>query len=217
VSRTLGAVSSEKTKLPEVTTTFGVSGYLRESDVLIWDRASQSLWSQISSEAIAGPRAGQRLTSHPVVDSSWGAWKASHPFSRVLRGPKPVRAYAGGYAGYHATDRIMFPVSRSSKRLKNKAIVTGVSVGEAAACWSHAQLKEKAADRPEKERDAALVFTEKVGDTELRLTFDPVGDSLAAARVTKDDVTDLSVMRLYWFAWYAFHPGTTVDGKPIGD
>ena len=217
MSRTLGAVSSESSALPEVTTTFGVSGYLRESDVLIYDRATQTIWSQIDGAGIAGPRAGETLEPYPIVDTTWVAWKARYPKSRVLRGPKPARAYAGGYARYHQSDRVMFPLSNRSDRLRNKAVVTGVTIGDGAACWSHDGLKERAAERAEDERETPLSWTEDVGGAELTLTYDPVGDSLSATVPVKESAEPVTAQRMYWFAWFTSHPTTIVDGKAAGD
>ena len=217
MSRTLGAVSSETSELPEVTTTFGVSGYLRESDVLIYDRATQTIWSQIDGAGIAGPRAGTKLQLHPIVDTTWAAWKARYPDSRVLRGPKPARAYAGGYARYHQSDRVMFPISNRSDRLRNKAVVTGVTMGDGAACWSHDRLKERADERAEAERQDQLTWTEDIGGAQLTLTYDPVGDSLTATLPGEESAETVIAQRMYWFAWFTFHPTTQVDGVVDGE
>lgn len=53
---------------------FGVSGLLYNSDLLLYDRQQQSLWSQITGEAISGPFMGQRLKRLPATLTTWQRW-----------------------------------------------------------------------------------------------------------------------------------------------
>ena len=55
--------------------TFGVSGLLYNSDVLLYDRESETLWSQIKGEAVAGPLVGKPLEIIPTYVTSWKAWR----------------------------------------------------------------------------------------------------------------------------------------------
>lgn len=64
--------------------TFGVSGLLYHSDVLVYDRESQSLWSQILQQAVTGPVAGTRLELLPASHTSWQEWSARYPNTQVL-------------------------------------------------------------------------------------------------------------------------------------
>ena len=63
---------------------FGVSGLLYQSDLLMYDHQSESLWSQVSMKAVAGPLTGTKLTPVPLVHTTWGDWKRSHPATQVL-------------------------------------------------------------------------------------------------------------------------------------
>ncbi|MGH8141459.1 MAG: DUF3179 domain-containing (seleno)protein [Steroidobacteraceae bacterium] len=56
--------------------TLAVSGKLYESNLLFYDKSSESLWSQIEGEAVAGPLAGQRLAPLPSVVTTWAALHA---------------------------------------------------------------------------------------------------------------------------------------------
>jgi hypothetical protein len=70
---------------------FGVSGLLYNSDVLLYDRQTESLWSQIMTTAISGPLKGQRLTMTPVAHTTWADWRQRYPdivFQQVIRTPK---------------------------------------------------------------------------------------------------------------------------------
>ncbi len=55
--------------------TFGVSGLLYNSDMLLYDRQTQSLWSQMLMQAISGPRKGKRLQIIPLEHTSWADWQ----------------------------------------------------------------------------------------------------------------------------------------------
>jgi len=63
---------------------FGVSGLLYNSDVLLYDRNTQSLWSQIMGQAVSGPLAGERLTPLAISHTTWRAWLGEHPDTSVL-------------------------------------------------------------------------------------------------------------------------------------
>ena len=65
-------------------TEFGVSGLLYNSDVLLYDRDTESLWSQILSEAVSGERIGSKLTLLPVSHTTWRDWREKHPDTLVL-------------------------------------------------------------------------------------------------------------------------------------
>ena len=70
--------------------------------MLFFDRQTDSLWSQLLSEAVTGPLAGARLAVLPAENTNWGAWKAAHPESQVLSFVTGyVRDYKQDpYAGY---------------------------------------------------------------------------------------------------------------------
>ena len=66
---------------------FGVSGLLFQNNLTMYDRTSQeSLWPQMSRTAGCGARTGAALTMYPVVEMTWGGWKALHPDTRVISG-----------------------------------------------------------------------------------------------------------------------------------
>jgi len=63
---------------------FGTSGLLYNSNLVMYDRQTQSLWPQFSGQAIAGVLAGHQLHPYPMQTVSWAAWRTAHPHGWVL-------------------------------------------------------------------------------------------------------------------------------------
>ena len=61
------------------TLTLGVSGKLYQSNLVLYDEGTQSLWSQLEGEALAGPMAGQKLAAIPSTVMTWEAWQKNIP------------------------------------------------------------------------------------------------------------------------------------------
>ncbi len=64
--------------------TFDFAEGLVEDNLLIVDRETRSLWSQLDARAISGPRKGEPLRVVPALQTSWGHWKSLHPETRVM-------------------------------------------------------------------------------------------------------------------------------------
>ena len=83
---------------------FGTSGNLRRSDLVMWDRQTQSWWQQITGEAIVGDLTGTRLTVIAAQILSFSDFRDAHPEGLVLSretGIYPVSTYeVAPYAGY---------------------------------------------------------------------------------------------------------------------
>jgi len=173
---------------------FGVSGLLYQSDVLLYDHQSESLWSQLMMQAVTGARAGEKLIAMPVHHASWRAWKAAHPQSTVVsRDTGFRRDYSRNpYAGYADTSATFFPVYHHDSRFSAKEWVLGLSVGDKHKAWSVRSLIRQGSHR------------EQWG--ELELIFNIHGDSIQVLDAAS--AQPLTATRLYWFAWSAFHPDT---------
>jgi len=178
---------------------FGVSGLLFESDVLLYDRETESLWSQIWSEAITGPMKGRSLEMVPVEHTSWEEWRSEYPETLVLsRDTGYSRNYAQDpYAGYEASPRTMFPVANKAPGpWHSKEWVMGVSFAGEHKAYPFAELEANGQAR----------FTDRLGGQEYTVIWNEDGRS---ARVEVDgDVVPTTTA--FWFAWYAFYPETEV-------
>jgi hypothetical protein len=95
------AIAFERT-LDGQPTTFGTTGRLRFSNLIMYDRATETWWQQASGEAIAGERTGRRLTFLPASIIAWADFKAAYPNGQVLsRDTGHLRDYGRNpYAGY---------------------------------------------------------------------------------------------------------------------
>jgi len=111
--------------------TFGVSGLLYNSDVLLYDRETESLWSQIMFEAISGPSKGTLLIPIITTTTTWKKWKALHPDTKVLSTQTGhSRNYdRSPYGNYNQERGLYFPVKNQSDKYHPKEWVIGIKIG----------------------------------------------------------------------------------------
>lgn len=179
---------------------FGISGLLYNSNVLLYDRRkkqTESLWSQVMAQGVSGPGAKQQLKSMPVELTTWDDWLARHPGSEVLSSRTGhQRDYSRSpYGNYFKSDQLMFPVSKTDKRLRNKVPVLGVWTDRAARAYPVTEFQKPGVSHE---------INQELDGRKFRLVYSPQAKSL---RVVKAD-KELHVMYAFWFAWYAFHPDT---------
>jgi hypothetical protein len=106
----------------------GTSGLLYQSNKLMFDEDSNSLWSTFEGVPVVGALVGSGVTlaRRPVVTTTWGEWSKLHPNTSVLSldtGHRRDYSEGAAYRSYFASDDLMFDVSRKDARLKNKAEV----------------------------------------------------------------------------------------------
>ena len=178
---------------------FGVSGLLYNSDVLLYDRRTESLWSQILGKAIAGPLKGTALASVPISHTSWAAWRALHPRTEVLSTQTGFqRDYdRDPYDGYDKVPRLMFDVQHRDQRLPLKAWVMGLVIAGQARAYPFDWLAQRV--------DAQGRWHDQLGGQRIRIQFDSQARS---AEAYDSSGRLLPTITAFWFAWVAFHPGT---------
>jgi len=89
---------------------FGTTGRLRFSNLIMYDRQTESWWQQATGEAIAGELTGKTLQTIPAPMVSWGDFRSSNPGGEVLsRETGYSRDYGENpYAGYDDVDSSPF-------------------------------------------------------------------------------------------------------------
>lgn len=206
--------------------TFGSSGLLYRSNKLMFDRNTDTLWSQFTGVPVAGPLLGSgvRLRIRPVAITTWAKWRALHPETQVLSLETGYqRDYGSGvvYNNYFQSTELMFPaIGDAVNRLKQKDQVFGIRLGIDAKAWP---LDAFAGGKVLNDRvgDLAVVL---IGDSASRTVrayerkshgFTGIGLRTADGRVwrlTEDALVAPDGERLarvpghvsYWFAWASY-------------
>ena len=134
-------------------TTFGTSGMLYRSNKVMYDRLTETLWSQLRGEPIVGELVGSgiELDYFPVALTTWGEWLAEHPDTKVQSretGFYPARSYVREddgrsiYFSYRSDPETMFPIWNRDESLAPKQLVLGVEAEGAYAAYSIDALRQ---------------------------------------------------------------------------
>ncbi len=179
---------------------FGVSGLLYNSDVLLYDRETESLWSQILAQAVTGEHKGDALDVVPSRMTTWSDWRARHPGTLALSEDTGHRRdYSRDpYAGYAAAEEVFFPVAHRvpAGGFHPKETVIGVVVDGAPKAYPATELAKSGSPVPD-----------TVNGRALTVSWD---DANRSGGVTGPDGGEFPFIQGFWFAWYAFHPDTAV-------
>ena len=178
--------------------TFGVSGLLYQSDMLLYDRKTESLWSQIKTEAVTGPLTGARLKLLSSTQTSWRQWKKKHPRTLVLSQRTGHRRNydRDPYLGYYTTSRLMFDVKNRNREFHPKERVIGVDLGGTVKAYPFSELAKT--KQPVKD---------KLNGTPIKVFFDKESQT---AVIRDGQGNEIPSVVGFWFAWFAFHPDTKV-------
>lgn len=174
---------------------FGVSGKLLNNDLIMYDRETESLWEQITGEAIVGDFFGKRLTQVPLSGMRWSQFKEEFPQGEVLSQDTGFsRDYSRyPYGNYEQDVSVLFPVEGGvDTTIHPKTVVYGIEVGKNYKAYEEEKL--------EKEGE----ITDTVGGVEIKVTFK--NGKVEARNLEADE--ELVATRLFWFAWKSFRPET---------
>ena len=219
------------------TVEFGTSGKLYNSNLVMYDRTSNSLWSQALGQAIVGKQAGLKLDRIPFDVAFWREWKQLYPDTNVLsRDTGSNRPYgADPYGSYYSNNDLFFPVSNKDDRLELKEIIVGLENGGQFKAYKLQQIQD------------TRVINDRIGDKSLALfslypfmvrVFDSTLDGQKLEfqyNKNSSKITDKQtgsewnfdgigtagpmkgkhLLRLpydegFWFEWVAFHPKTAL-------
>lgn len=177
---------------------FGVSGLLYNSDVLMYDRQTQSLWSQILSQAVTGSMKGTLLPAVAVTHTTWADWRNRHPDTLVLDANTGFnRNYqANPYGGYERDSNIMFPVRFRSEGYHPKEQVLGLVLNGKAKAYPFVELAKGSGE-----------ISDVLAGKNIRVRY---SHNHKSAEVFDSEGNVLPGITLFWFAWYTFHPETEI-------
>ncbi|MBU1992489.1 MAG: DUF3179 domain-containing protein [Patescibacteria group bacterium] len=214
--------------------TFGVSGKLYESNTLMYDRETNSLWTQFNGEGIVGELIGAKLQRLNSYLAPWKYVKKKYTDALVLsRETGTDRDYDHSpYEVYLNSDKLYFDISRTDDRLKKKDIVYGIELNGTAKAYPDTSLEDE------------WLITDIIGETPVLILKNPQTGTVKAFKsyvygwpvefeMGKDGITDkryqakwdfdgkcvygriagwqlteIPVIRSYWFGWYIFNPET---------
>ena len=173
---------------------FGVTGKLYNSNLVMYDRETQSYWTQIGGKAIVGELTGHELELFPVYTVSWEEWKRQHPDSEVLsRNTGHSRPYERDpYESYYESESLMFEPDRIDRRLHPKTVVLGVKFNNSAKAYPESAVVKEGK------------ISDRVGGVPVFLERMPSG----LVNITGENGETVAYERDFWFAWAAFNPDT---------
>ncbi len=180
---------------------FGVSGVLYNSCLLFYDRASESLWSQLKMMGISKDFVEEPLVQLPTRRMTWAAWRREFPQGEVLsietgmdndyRGEWPY----GDYANQKETI-FPFDISPDRNEFGTKERMIGMVEGWAARAWPLETLKKR------------QQLFDAIGARPIQVTYDEKTDTVVITDITNGQ--ELPHVSVYWFAWQAFYPDSSV-------
>ena len=192
--------------------TFGVSGLLFDSNLLMYDRraggAPESLWSQLQFRAVAGPAAAARtaLEVLPISVETWADWRREHPDTTVpAPDPRMAEKYASDpYTTYAGSDELRFPVrplpSPAAYPLKSPLVAIGAGHRWTAFPFPALAAADASPNAPALPPPASATLVSS-------LSYRAQGPTVA---VDTDALPPgAAVVYASYFAWYATHSTDT--------
>lgn len=185
--------------------TFGVSGKLRNSDMIMYDRQTESWWQQFTGDAIVGTMMGAQLTTLPSRLEGFGSFAARNPDGVVMAQPTGhSRAYGQNpYQGYDRSNRpFLFNGEMPPHGIEPLARV--VRVGDHA--WPLTRLRAQT-----QITEAGVTLSWRSGQASA-LDHGAISGSRDVGNVhVRDAETGKDIVHevVFAFAFHAFHPQGT--------
>lgn len=185
-------VEGEDGTSTEIVLEFGVSGLLYNSNVVMYERGTMGLWSQVYMKAITGPHAGRGLKHLPVRVREFRDFKREHRGGKVLSVNTGYRRNyrSNPYQRYLAGDQV-FHRFRFGSELPPKTLGMGIKVGGFTAFVPRAAAKNGA-------------VTVETPDGPVVVSANPAGLAVDKAPESAETV------QTFYHSWSAFHPDTKI-------
>ena len=218
--------------------TFGVSGKLIMNVLVMYDRQTSTLWSQLLGEAVEGPLEGTRLGFLPSWQTTWADWKARHPDTVALE-----KGYSGSYdpyTGYYSSRSPgVIGETHQDTRLYVKQFVVGVEQNGEAVAFPFSVLNDEPVVNHQvggvpvlvvfnQETGTGVVFNRDVNgqtltfapteglrlqDNETGTTWDGLTGEAIEGSLQGQALTRLKSTSSFWFGWKDWYPDTRVYGS----
>ncbi len=182
------------------TLSFGVSGKLRNSDMIMYDRETESWWQQAIGTGIVGEYTGAELKQLPTWMESWAEFKARNPEGLVMDEPPWPRQYGRNpYVGYDSSTR-PFLYNGEMPPYDIPALARVVRVGDKA--WTFERLRKE-----EEITEDGITLTWRAGQASALDQY-TIGDGrdVGSVRVKDAQGNDLPHDVMFAFAFHAFFP-----------
>lgn len=177
---------------------FGTSGKLWNSNLVMYDRKTDSLWSQIKGEAIVGEMTGTTLETLPSDTMEFGVWKENYPSGEVLSRDTGIRRNyeEDPYGDYYTRPIVYFPVNAEDDRIEKKDVVMGIVIDGKAKAY-HTEAIRRVGSL-EDEFQGVRILVEHIQEEDVVRMYD----------ITHGKKTRLHPHGGFWFAWVAAYPNT---------
>jgi hypothetical protein len=192
---------------------FGTTGKLRYSDLVMYDRQTESWWQQFGGTALIGHYAGRRLGRHPARMAAWREFAANHAHGLVLSLETGYdRAYgANPYQGYDDVDSppIFAVPNEDDKRLPPKERVVFIERGNDAVVVPYTTLARKRAVRVVVGGERLVIRFRRGTVSALDRAAIAKGRDVGAAEVLRDGRL-VEFDEPFWFVVAAFRPDARI-------
>lgn len=214
----------------DTTLNFGVSGKLWHGVLVMKDRETGSLWTQLDGRALEGELEGDLLEHVESTWTTWSAWVEAHPDTLVLApvGDDDAQAdevRASAYAGYFADPEALFlpELGEGLDLLGPKDIILGLKHGEATLAVEEVLVREAGVLQVFVGSEGHVLLEDPATGTitahvtrldglplfiDRRTATGLLHDAWNDLQVAPTDLERRRVDRVYWYAWKGTHAGT---------
>ena len=197
------------------TTTFGVSGLLYNTNLIPYDRKTDSNWSQMLLKSVEGEQVNQKIETYPVLETGWHTFKTQFPDAYVMT---TQTGFSRNYNNYPYGDyrtnhnNLIFPIDSDDSRLPRKERGLAVIISEKAKFYQFDEFDET----------EIVVKHDNFKNTDLIIFGNKTMNFLIAHRSVLSDgtvlefnVTDGKIMDQEGNEWNLF--GEAINGSRIGE
>ena len=189
---------------------FGTTGNLRHSDLVMYDRQTESWWQQYNGEAIAGRFAGQSLVILPSRLESFGEFRDRYPDGEVLATPEPIlRSY--GITPYIGYDSSSFPFLFDGETPEGiRPLERVVTFGDHAVALPF--LRQKGQWRKGDYRLTWTAGQASALDSAIISQGRDVGTVIVQRQEDHGKLVNVPYKVTFAFVWHAFNPDKSIEG-----